>query len=315
MAEPVDKRLTALLAESKKLARARKRRLSPAARAELAAIHTGVEEALASGDAARIEVAARSLEEAFALHLAGFRKSRLRAWAEVVVVAAAAAVLFRAFVGEAVRLDTSEMAPSLLPGDTVWVFKLPYRFGGGVPSRGEVLLVEGIDGRPSVRRVIGLPGETVEIVDRAVHVDGAPLPRRLVQERFEFWSRRSELDVWYPRTGSVWIEGEPGKEHATLASRSPTARPAQGPVRVPPGHVFVMGDNRDESAGLDSGEGALVPIASIRGRVGRVLFSRGPGPRSDWGEEEMRWDRLFAAPDGRRIAAAQQGRGRQAHGE
>lgn len=314
MAEPSDKRLVALLAESKKLARARRRRLSPAARAELAAIHAGAEEALASGDAARLEEASKSLEEAFARHLAGYRKSRVRSYVEVALFAAVLAFGARALVGEAVHLDTSEMAPSLLPGDTVWVFKLPYRLGAQVPRRGEVLLFEGPEGRRTIRRVVGLPGESVEVVERAVHVDGVPLPRRLVQDRFEFWSRRSELGIWYPRSGSVWMEGEEGRAHATLASRSPHAPPPQGPILVPADHVFVMGDNR-EGSGVGGEEGALLPIASIRGRVGRVLFSWGPGARSDWGEEEVRWDRLFARPDGLRVAIDADAAGRSAHGE
>ncbi len=300
MAERSEKRLPALLAESKRLARAKRRRLSPAARAELAAIHAGAEAALASGDPARVDEAIRSLEEAFSRHLSGYRKSVLRSYAEVVLVAGILAFLFRALVVETVHLDSGAMAPSLLPGDLLVVSKLPYRLGA-VPERGEVLLFERPDGEGrAVKRVIGLPGETVELADRTVVVNGEPLSRRLLRERFEYWSHRSDLGFWHPRSGSVWLEDEGGRPHATLASRSSMAPPPSGePVLVPEGAVFVMGDNRDFGEGASREEGWLVPIESIRGRVWRVLLSWGP----DGGQTSgLRRGRILASPDGLRLA-------------
>lgn len=300
--------LLRLLAESKSLARTKRRRLSPAARAELAATHTGVEEALASGDPSRLDEARRSLEEAFARHLAGFRKSALRTYAEVVLLAALLALAFRALVVETVHLDSGAMAPSLLPGDVLIVFKLAHRFGG-VPERGEVLLFDRPDGEGrAVKRVIGLPGETIQLVDRTVLVNGEALSRRLLHERFEYWSHRSDLGFWHPRSGSVWLEDEEGRAHATLASRSTLAPPPSGePVIVPEGKVFVMGDNRDFGEGASREEGWIVPIDSIRGRVWRVLLSWGPKVGASSSEEGLRRGRILASPDGLRLAKEERG--------
>ena len=310
MAERSDKRLPVLLAESKRLARAKRRRLSPAARAELAAIHAGVDEALASGDPARIEAAQRSLEEAFARHLARFRKGPVRSWAEPILGAAALALLVRSFVFEVVHLDSAAMVPSLLPGDVVLVSKSAYglripgtsiRIGGGEIARGDVVVFERPDGEgKAIQRVIGLPGETIEIVDRIVHVNGQPLRRRLLEERLEYWSHRSDLDFWYPRSGSVWIEEVEGGAHTTLASRNPLS-PAPGPLTVPEGHVFVLGDNRDFAEGGSDAAGWLLPVEAIRGKVLRVAFSWGPG---EGGERGLRTGRFLARPDGSRMVEA-----------
>lgn len=316
MADRSEKRLPALLAESKKLARAKRRRLSPAARAELAAIHAGAEEALASGDPARLAEARSSLEEAFERHLAGYRKSAARAYAEVVLVAALLAMLFRGLVMETVHLDSNAMAPSLLPGDVLVVSKLSHRFGRS-PERGEVLLYERPDGQGrAVERVIGLPGETIELDDREVLVNGEALSRRLLRERFEYWSHRSDLGFWHPRSGSVWLEDEGGRPHATLSARSslPTS-PSLGPVVVPEGQIFVMGDNRDFGEGEDREVGKLVPLASIRGEVWRVLFSWGPGGERPSREEGLRRERILASPDGRRLEIEEPPRGGPARAE
>lgn len=314
MADRSDKRLHVLLAESKRLARARRRRLSPAARAELAAIHAGVEEALSSGDPVRLEVAQRSLEEAFARYLAAYRKDPLRSWAEIVLGAVVLALLVRTVLLEVVHLDSAAMVPSLLPGDVVLVSKAAYglripgtsiRLGGGEIDRGDAILFDRPDGEGrAILRVIGLPGETVEIVDRTVHVNGEPLARRLLEERLEYWSHRADLDFWYPRSGSVWVEEGAKRPHTTLASRSPLAPPASpGPRVVPEGHVFVLGDNRDFS---EEGrvEGWLLPMDAVRGRVVRVVFSWGPGKGGDRG---LRPERFFAKPDGSRLLESARG--------
>jgi signal peptidase I len=274
-----------------------------------------VEEALSSGDPSRLEVAQRSLEEAFARHLAAFRKSPLRSWVEVVFGAAALALLVRTFLLEAVHLDSAAMVPSLLPGDVVLVSKAAYglripgtsiRLGRGEIARGDVILFDRPDGEGrAIQRVIGLPGETVEIVDRTVHVNGVPLARRLLEERLDYWSHRADLDFWYPRSGSVWIEEGAKRPHTTLASRSPLAPPhAPGPREVPDGHVFVLGDNRDFSEGGSEVDGRLLPMDAVRGRVVRVAFSWGPGKGGDRG---LRTERFFARPDGSRLMESARG--------
>jgi len=100
----------------------------------------------------------------------------LRLWAGLAALAALLAVA--GFAGEPVRVDSDSMLPTLRPGRWLWLDKLHYR--QRAPQRGEVVVVRlrGVEGGRFVKRVIGLPGERIDVVDEVVFVDGEPLPRR-----------------------------------------------------------------------------------------------------------------------------------------
>jgi signal peptidase I len=146
---------------------------------------------------------------------------------ETVLPALLIALLINVFVGQATRVEGQSMEPNLHSEQRLVVEKLSYRFHGPqrfdivvlrVPSQGEELLI---------KRVIGLPGETVEIKDGGVYING-----ELLDEPFT-----SEYT-------------QPGR-HAL--------------VTVPPLHVFVLGDNRDRSN--DSRSFGPVPIENVIGRA------------------------------------------------
>jgi signal peptidase I len=151
----------------------------------------------------------------------------LREVLETVLPALVIAVLINVFVGQATRVEGQSMEPNLYSDQRLVVEKVSYRFHG--PQRLDIVVLE----MPSqgdellIKRVIGLPGETIEIRDGHVYINGQQL-----QESF---------------TDDIT---QPGR---------------YGEVTVPPLHVYVLGDNRDRSN--DSRSFGPVPIESVVGRA------------------------------------------------
>jgi signal peptidase I len=133
----------------------------------------------------------------------------------------------RPFVVEPFGITTDSMDPTLRAGDSVLAAKFAYRLGD--PRRGDVVLFEAPrDGAPTIKRVVGLPGDTVAVRDGVLFVNG---------------EKKREGYVDYGLTDSTFL----------------------GPTGVPEGHVYLMGDNRANS--LDSRSYGPVPEADLLGRV------------------------------------------------
>jgi signal peptidase I len=148
----------------------------------------------------------------------------------VLALAAAAValvVLSLAFVAEPFAVPTASMTPTLRPGDHVLVDKLAYRFGD--PRRGDLVVFRPpVRGGLMLKRIVALGGDRVGVEDGVLHVNGQAIAEPFVDRRL---------------VDSVYF----------------------GPVRVPAGAVFVMGDRRSDS--LDSRTYGSVPRAQILGRV------------------------------------------------
>jgi signal peptidase I len=136
-------------------------------------------------------------------------------------------VPLRAFVAEPLRVPTASMAPTLRPGDHVVVNKLAYRLGD--PRRGDLVVFRPpVSGGLMLKRIVALGGDRVGLEDGVLHINGRAIRERFVDHRL---------------VDSVYF----------------------GPVRVPSGAVFVMGDRRSDS--LDSRVFGPVPRGRILGRV------------------------------------------------
>lgn len=188
----------------------------------------------------------------------------LRRFAVRGVALAVLLTLARATLADEYVVPTGSMWPTITPGDRILVDKLAYglrvpftdvyliRRGG--PRPGDVIVLADPRGGsiPLVKRVVAVAGQTVEARRGLLYVDGAA-------------QRLEELD-----DGRL-IEHLAG---ATHASGHPDPD-AFGPVVIPSGHMFVMGDNR--AASLDSRAMGAVPSSLVRGRVVRVLYNEDAG--------------------------------------
>jgi signal peptidase I len=221
----------------------------------------------------------------------------------------------RAMVIEPFRIPSESMLPTLLIGDHLFVNKFVYgaklpftdwRFPGlREPRRGEVVVFEvarrggGIypaDRYPNlprdrfVKRIVGMPGDTIEVTGRVVKVNGAPLRRHELNETHadamgEFL--RSALEVL------------DGRAHVVLEDPSVSSRD-YAPFRVEPGRYFMMGDNRDHSN--DSRSWGTVRFEELKGPAFILYWSwdwNGSWgellqPRTWWSlfSEKMRWERI-----------------------
>ncbi len=223
-----------------------------------------------------------------------FHKSTVREYFESIVIAVILALFVRTWVVQAFKIPTGSMENNLLIGDHLLVNKfifgpttgrlehalLPVR----EPHRGDVVVFKYPDepDRDFIKRVIGLPGETLELKSKKVYIDGRPLDEPYVHFL------------------------EPAHDAQEITSFD--VRERYGPVRVPDGQYFVMGDNRDNSQ--DSRYWGFLPRGYIKGRALMIYWSYESG-REDYLDEGMgasvkrlasvvthfftktRWERLF----------------------
>ncbi len=190
-----------------------------------------------------------------------YKKSTLREYFESIVIAVILALFIRTFVVQAFKIPTGSMENNLLIGDHLLVNK--FVFGptaSGVERRvlpitdirrGDVVVFKYPEDpeRDFIKRVIGLPGETLELRHKRVYING----RGLDEPYVHFLQPPSDAG--------------PGDADYTPYD----VRENYGPVTVPPDHYFMMGDNRDNSQ--DSRYWGFLPRAFIKGKALMVYWS------------------------------------------
>jgi signal peptidase I len=191
-------------------------------------------------------------------------KSTFREYAEALLVALALALFIRTFFVQAFKIPSGSMLETLQIGDHLLVNKLLYGlripvygtrlFSYFGPERGDIIVFVYPDDREKdfIKRVVGIPGDEIEIRNKKLFRNGEPVGE-------EPYARYSEPP-------------EPGR------------RDNFGPVTVPEGQVFVMGDNRDHS--FDSRFWGFVPYEDIKGKAFVIYWSW------DGGDSWVRWARL-----------------------
>jgi signal peptidase I len=169
-------------------------------------------------------------------------------------------------VFEAFYLPTGSMAPNFLEGDHVLADKLAYR--KAMPKRGDVVMfrVPRKPGLTWLKRVIGLPGDTVEVKESEVFVNGKRLDRDRVPT-----SNVSGIDAILE--GQVFVESNAGSRYLILIGKG--KNPDSPKTTVPEGMFFVLGDHRDRSLDSRDPELGFVPLGNILGNVPYIYYPAG----------------------------------------
>jgi len=194
-------------------------------------------------------------------------------------------------------VPTGSMKPTILEGDRVFVNKLAYDLKVPFttwhlaqwdnPQRGDIVVFYSPkDGIRLVKRVIGLPGDTVELRNDQLIINGQPLDYTAADAKIPERLSGPEHDH-----GIFATEKLPDHAHAVMALNGTPAMRTFAPVTVAAGHYFMMGDNRDNS--FDSRYFGTVARDQIVGRTSSVVVSL--DKENYW---LPRWSRIFTALDG-----------------
>ncbi len=299
-----------ITAEARRILRKKSYRIPEVVTAEIEKAIAGTNAALARPELEPLREAIAALDEKMDEHLAFARKSTVREYSESIGVAVGIALLLRAFVVEAFQIPSGSMIPTLEVGDHIFVSKFSYGIGIpftnkklltlAKPKRGDVIVFKYPLGQDTdyIKRVVGLPGDTLEVRRNEVFINGRPMPRELGDRPCRYTEGPRFEGMIGERECELWIEDLDGKRHKAIHE---PGRPSSeyGPKEIPPGNVFVMGDNRDNSN--DSRVWGTVPYELIKGRALIVWWSRGP-TRGEWSPgglaewwKAIRWRRFFSA--------------------
>lgn len=230
----------------------------------------------------------------------GFLKSLL--------ILAIAAWVLRSLIVAPFSIPSGSMLPTMMIGDYLFVSKWPYGYSSAsfpfefppfkgrvfssLPDRGDVVVFEGPMGQDVVKRVIGLPGDTIAVEGGEVTLNGKPVPRERLADFAMTISPNSPCRVVAPAVPMTRPseDGRPsciyplyretlpnGASYSVVDQTDVSYADNFGPVTVPEGRLFVMGDNRDDS--LDSrypvianGMG-FVPLDRVVGRAELAFWS------------------------------------------
>ncbi len=221
-------------------------------------------------------------------------------WTKSIAVAFVLFLVVRTFVVEAFQIPTGSMENTLLVGDFLLVNKMVY--GAEIPGTrvrlpafdppevGDIVVFEPperahqAENTNYVKRIVGLPGDTLQMVDGALYRNGTAVPEPYAKHSRPFEDPRSPQFDWQ-RSHLVADNGRRAQEYR------PT-RDNWGPIVVSPDSFFVMGDNRDNSE--DSRYWGFVPSDAVKGRPLVIYFSydRNKMVPFPW-LTEIRWGRIL----------------------
>jgi signal peptidase I len=220
------------------------------------------------------------------------------------------ALVIRTFLFQPFNIPSGSMKATLLVGDYLFVSKYSYGYskyslplspplfsgripGGFTPERGDVVVFR-LPKDPStdyIKRVIGLPGDKIQVIDGVVNINGVPIKRERASDFVE--TEEGSRDAPVKR----WKETLPnGVTYYTLDLVDNGFADNTQVYTVPDGDYFMMGDNRDNSTDSRFSQVGFVPFENIVGKAQIIFFSVYEGERAwqfwRW-PVSVRWNRLF----------------------
>lgn len=221
--------------------------------------------------------------------------NRWREYLTTLVLAVLCALFVRNYLVTAYKVPTGSMQPTLKPGDFIFSSRMSYgmsipfsqnKWGASLPERGD-LVVFNYPNQPAVnyvKRVVGLPGDRVQIINGRLHINEEALKYEKAQE--------APGDNPNPELFDIYEEISGQTRWRVIFQKNPDDKDF-GPLVVPPGEVFLLGDNRDASD--DSRYWGTVPMNQVVGRV--VLIWLSLDWQKKWGGDRypsVRWERVFS---------------------
>lgn len=230
--------------------------------------------------------------------------------ARVIVHALIIALIIRTFLFQPFNIPSGSMMATLLVGDYLFVSKYTYgyskyslpwspnlfagRIWSGVPERGDVVVfrLPRDDSTDYIKRVIGLPGDRIQMIEGLLHINGEPIRRERIDDFVQNEPGAPSTRI------KRWRETLPnGVSYTTLDLFDNGFYDNTQVYEVPAGHYMMMGDNRDNSTDSRAlNQVGFVPLVNIVGRAQIIFFSVQEGEsawqlwRWPW---SVRWGRLF----------------------
>jgi signal peptidase I len=256
--------------------------------------------AISNGNVSEIKLTTDELASVNKEHLSKFGKSKLRQNVEALLFAVALALIIRTFIVQPFKIPSGSMIPTLLVGDHLLVSKFMY--GTKIPFSDKVVLPlreikhgdvivfwypnnehdSSKTGLHYIKRVVGLPGDKIDVNERNLIINGEEVPLTYLgdyhDERFGTSYDKYQEDLLGKKHIVIYEKGRENTQRGNL------------PVVVPPGHVFVMGDNRDNSQ--DSRFWGFVPIHNIEGEAFITHWSWDFDSNNFL--DKVRWERIFS---------------------
>jgi len=215
----------------------------------------------------------------------------LRGWGFSLVVVLLIATSFKSAIADWNDIPSGSMKPTILIGDRIFVNKLAYDLKfpyttlhlarWSDPKRGDIVVFYSPqDGKRLIKRVVGLPGDTLAMSQNRLFING-----RFVKYESLHKEIIDQIELDQKSHHVFFNENLPGRQHAVMFSSSRSSLNTFGPVIIPEGQYFMMGDNRDNSA--DSRFFGFVDRNLIVGRATMVVISR------EGSFFHPRWSRFF----------------------
>ena len=212
-------------------------------------------------------------------------KSGVMETLKTLFIAGLIAISFRSVVAEPFNIPSGSMIPTLLVGDYLFVSKFSYGYSrhsfpfsiapisgrvmASTPERGDVAVFR----LPSdvsvdyIKRVVGLPGDRIQVTGGILHINGQPVERRLVGNGRQGASGGGQMTTLYQET----LPG--GMTHLIQEISDRQTFDNTPEYVVPAGHYFMMGDNRDNSRDSRSSSVGFVPLENFIGEARFLFFS------------------------------------------